>query len=78
MSEESNRLREERQSILVSIDEDRGRQLKREELVNFFQEQTIELGEFDDGLVRRFIEQVTVHESGTFMVEFKSGTMVDV
>ena len=29
-------------------------------------------------LVRRLIEQITVHESGTFTVEFKSGTMVEV
>ena len=32
----------------------------------------------NDGLVRRLIEQITVHESGTFTVEFKSGTMVEV
>lgn len=36
------------------------------------------LDEFDDGLVRRLIEQVTVRENGTFTVEFKSGTTVEV
>ena len=29
-------------------------------------------------LIRRLIEQITVHESGTFTVEFKSGTKVEV
>ena len=47
-------------------------------MIQFLQEQTAEIDEFDDGLVRRLIEQITVHESGTFTVEFKSGTMVEV
>ena len=51
---------------------------KKAELIDFLHEQTTEFDEFDDGLVRRLIEQITVHESGTFTVEFKSGTMVEV
>lgn len=78
LSAESERLREERQNLQLAVAEDKGRQLKREELVSFLHEQTVELDEFDDGLVRRLIEQVTVHESGTFTVEFKSGTTVEV
>ncbi len=78
LSAESERLREERQRLQLSVAEKKGRQLRREELVTFLHEQTVELNEFDDGLVRRLIEQVTVHEDVTFTVEFKSGTMVEV
>ena len=75
LARESDRLNEEKQKILVTIAEDKGRQEKKAELIDFLHEQTTE---FDDGLVRRLIEQITVHESGTFTVEFKSGTMVEV
>ena len=46
----------------------------KEEMIRFLQEQTVELDAFDDGLVRRLVEQVIVHEDGRFTVEFKSGT----
>lgn len=75
---ESDRLNEEKQKILVTLAEDKGRQEKKAELIDFLHEQTTEFEEFDDGLVRRLIEQITVHESGAFTVEFKSGTMVEV
>ena len=69
-----NFLREEKERIMVAIAEDKGRQLKKEETIRFLQEQTVELDAFDDGLVRRLVEQVIVHEDGRFTVEFKSGT----
>ena len=78
MSKESDRLNEEKQKIQVKLAKDKGRQKKKAELITFLHEQTTEFDEFDDGLVRRLIEQITVHESGTFTVEFKSGTMVEV
>lgn len=78
LARESDRLNEEKQKILVTLAEDKGRQEKKAELIDFLHEQTTEFEKFDDGLVRRLIEQITVHESGTFTVEFKSGTMVEV
>ena len=78
LSNEILKLREERTKIDLLIAEDKGRQMKMEELIAFLNGQTAEFEEFDDGLVRRLIEQITVHESGTFTVEFKSGTMVEV
>lgn len=36
----------------------------------------MELDEFDDGLVRKLVEQVVARGDGTFTVEFKSGTKV--
>ena len=75
LARESDRLNEEKQKLLITLAEDKGRQEKKAELIDFLHEQTTE---FDDGLVRRLIEQITVHENGTFTVEFKSGTMVEV
>jgi hypothetical protein len=46
-------------------------------MTNFVNEQSYELEEFDEQLVRRLIEKVTVHDV-RFEVEFKSGMNVDV
>lgn len=78
LTDELYRLREEKERILVEQAEDKGKQLKREELVQFLGEQTMKVEEFDDKLVRKLIEQVIIHENGTFTVEFKSGTKVEV
>ena len=78
LARESDRLNEEKQKIQVKLAEDKGRQAKKAELITFLHEQTTEFEEFDDGLVRRLIDHITVQESGTFTVEFKSGTMVEV
>ena len=76
LSRDVNALREEKERIMVAIAEDKGRQLKKEEMIRFLQEQTAELDEFDDGLVRRLIEQITVHRDGSLTVEFKSGARI--
>lgn len=73
-----NTLRDEKESIMVAIAEDKGRQLKKEEMIRFLKEQTAELNEFDDVLVRKLVEQVVVHEDGTITVEFKSGTGIKI
>lgn len=78
LSRDVNALREEKERIMVTISEDKGRLLKKEEMIQFLQEQTAELETFDDGLVRRLVEQVIVHEDGKFTVEFKSGTIVEI
>ncbi len=41
----------------------------------YLREQPTEVAEYDEKLVRRLVEKVTVHEDG-FTVEFKSGVMV--
>jgi len=43
----------------------------------FLREQPAALTQYDEPLVRRLIEKVTVYED-KFTVEFKSGVMVDV
>lgn len=76
LSRDVNTLRDEKESIMVAIAEDKGRKVKKEEMIQFLQEQTSELDVFDDGLVRRLVEQIVVHEDGKITVEFKSGTEV--
>ena len=78
LSRDVNALREEKARIMVEIAENKGRQLKKEEMIRFLQEQTVELDAFDDGLVRRLVEQVVVHRDGNFTVEFKSCTSLYV
>jgi site-specific DNA recombinase len=43
----------------------------------FLREQPTTLTEYDESLVRRLIEKVTIYED-KFTVEFKSGVTVDV
>jgi hypothetical protein len=43
----------------------------------FLNEQSTLLEEYDEQLVRRLIEKITVYED-KLTVEFKSGTMIDV
>ena len=43
----------------------------------FLNEQPTSITEYDEALVRRLIEKVTIHE-GKFTVEFKSGLTVDI
>ena len=66
----------EEERIMVAIAEDKGMQLRKKEMIRFLQKQTSELDTFDDGLVRRLVEQVIVHEDGRFTVEFKSGISI--
>jgi site-specific DNA recombinase len=43
----------------------------------FLREQPTAITEYDEQLVRRLVEKVTIYE-GKFTVEFKSGLTVDV
>ncbi|CAI3297981.1 hypothetical protein [Enterococcus cecorum] len=47
------------------------------EMTDFLNEQSYELEEYDEQLVRRLIEKVTVHDD-RIEVEFKSGISIDV
>lgn len=47
------------------------------DMSTFLKEQPATITEYDEALVRRLIEKVTIH-AGKFTVEFKSGLTVDV
>ena len=72
-----NRLRDEKQKAQL---ENLGRdelQKRITDMSAFLQEQPTALAEYNEALVRRLIEKVTVYED-KFTVEFKSGLKVDV
>jgi site-specific DNA recombinase len=71
------RLRDEKQKALMES-ANRDEVKKRiADMSTFLREQSTEITEYDESLVRRLIEKVTVYE-GKFAVEFKSGVTVDV
>lgn len=50
----------------------------REDLMTFLDEQTAELTEYDEQLVRRLIENIIIRTDGTYKIEFKSGTTIEL
>ena len=77
VADEIDRLREERQDILMREADRDGRRQRIEEMKAFIQEQADTPLEYDEQLVRRLVEKVTVYESKA-AVEFKSGLETDV
>ena len=77
VADEIDRLRELKQNTLVESAEREGLKQRIREMRDFLEQQSTEVMEYDELLVRRLIEKVTVHD-GRFEVEFKSGAKVDV
>ncbi len=69
--------RELKKSALVENAEREGKRQRIIEMAKFLDEQPKELEEYDEQLVRRLIEKVTVFEEN-FTVEFKSGVETNV
>jgi len=77
VGDEIYRLREEKQKVQV---ENLGRDELQKRIADmsvFLQEQPYSLTEYDESLVRRLIEKITVYED-KYTVEFKSGLTVNV
>ena len=70
-------LREERQAILADAAARQGLRDKVNDLASFLDEQTTEITEYSETLVRRLIEKITVYDE-KLTVEFKSGLEIDV
>ena len=77
VADEIDRLRELKQNALVESAEREGLKQRIREMREFLEQQSTEVTEYDELLVRRLIEKVTVYGE-RFEVEFKSGTKVDV
>jgi site-specific DNA recombinase len=76
VGEEIYRLREDKQKLQLES-AGRDEQKKRiSDMGTFLREQPTALTEYDEPLVRRLIEKVTIYED-KFTVEFKSGVTVD-
>lgn len=77
LADEIDNLREMKQAALTENAEREGLKQRIAEMKQFLAEQTEQIQEYDDSLVRRMIKRITVYED-RFTVKFKSGTNVDV
>ena len=77
LADEIDRLRELKQDAMIENAVREGLRQRMAEMQQFLAEQTDEIEEYDETLVRRMIEKITVYED-RFTVEFKSDTSVDV
>ena len=69
-------LPEDKQNALVENAEREGKRQRIAEMTDFLNKQSAELEEYDEQLVRRLIEKVTIYED-KLTVEFKSGIEID-
>ena len=77
VADEIYRLRELKQNALVENAEREGKRQRIAEMTDFLNEQSCELEKYDEQLVRRLIEKVTIHDDRV-EVEFKSGISIDI
>ena len=77
VADEIHKLREQRQDVLIQDAERDDRRQRIEEMRAFLKEQANEPLGYDEQLVRRLVEKITVYED-RLMVEFKSGLEKDV
>ena len=76
VADEIYRLREMKQNSLVENAEREGKRQRIAEMTAFLNEQSHELEEYDEQLVRRLIEKVTVFDE-KMTIEFKSGVTIE-
>ena len=77
VADEIDRLRELKQNALVESAEREGLKQRIRQMREFLEQQSTEVTEYDELLVRRLIEKVTVYDD-RFEVEFKSGAKVRI
>jgi len=77
VADEIYALREEKQALLIDTAGNEADMLRARELMDFLKEQDGEIMRYDDGLTRRFIERITVRDSG-FTVMLRSGIEVEI
>lgn len=71
------KLREQRQDVIAQDAERDGRRQRIEEMRTFLEKQVNEPLAYDEQLVRRLVEKITVYED-RLTVEFKSGLEINV
>lgn len=77
IADEIDRLREEKQNILVDDAGREGTRQRVQDMMKYLQEQPAEVTEYDEQLVRRLIEKVTVFDE-KIVVEFKAGVEAEI
>ncbi len=77
LGDEIIKLRDEKYRLQLEDANREGSRLKLEELESFLSKQGTEVQEYDDALVRRLVETITVYDD-RFKVKFKSGIEIEV
>lgn len=77
IADENFRLRNQKQQSLMDTETQKENLKRVKELQDFIAAQATEITEFDESLVRRLIDKITVF-TDYFTVEFKSGVTVDI
>ncbi len=77
IADEIYRLRELKQEALIENAEQEGQRQRINDIMDFLNEQSCELEGYDEQLVRRLIDRVTVFDE-KLTIEFKSGSKIDV
>ena len=70
-------LRDRKQRVLTEKAMQEGQRLRIEELTAFLTEMGQELKEYDEQMVRRYIERITVYDS-CYEVAFKAGIRIEI
>ena len=77
LADEVDDLREQRQSILVEKARIEGRKKRINEMETFLSSQSVELTEYDEKMVRLYIERITIYDD-RFAISFKAGIDIDI
>lgn len=70
-------MREQRLNAMTEKAEREGLKMHIKEMQEFLENQTDRISEYDEQLVRKMIEKITIYDE-KFVIEFKSGTTLDV
>ena len=77
LGDEIMKLREEKYRLQVDDANREGARIRFAEMESFLSGQGTKVQEYDDALVRRLVETITVYDD-RFMVKFKSGIEIEV
>ena len=77
LADEIDALRDKRLEAMTEKAEREGLKMRIQEMKDFLEKQTDRISEYDEQLVRKMIEKITIYDD-KFVIEFKSGTSLDV
>ena len=73
MSKEKSDLQAQLKAVEHSVQQDEQRKRQLQTILDTIEHTAIEVNEYDDDLVRRIIEKITVKPDGQLTIRFKSG-----
>lgn len=77
LADEIDNLREQRLNAMTEKAEREGLKMSINDMQEFLENQTDRISEYDEQIVRKMIEKITIYDD-KFVIEFKSGTSLDV